>query len=75
MESDECCRVEGEGVRRSFRRRLDVEFGVVFLKINKGEDAEVRKSEMGKFVVIKEREGFREGDRESARRREVGRRI
>lgn len=43
--------------------------GVASLKTNKGEDAEAGKPEMGKSAVIKESERFREGDRESARRR------
>lgn len=43
--------------------------GVASLKRNKGEDAEAGKPEMGKSVVVKESERFREGDRESARQR------
>lgn len=35
------------------------------LKTNKGEDAEAGKPEMGKSVVIKESERFREGARET----------
>lgn len=43
--------------------------GVASLKRNKGEDAEAGKPEMGKSVVVKESERFREGDRKSARQR------
>lgn len=64
----ECCGVGGIAPRRSLRWCL-VLSRVASLKTNKGEDADAGKPEMGKSVVIKESERFREGDRESARQR------
>lgn len=67
-------RGRGEGAWRGLcQQRLGPQPRAASLKTNKGEDAEARKLEMGKSVVIKER--FREGDRQSARQREAGRGI